>query len=197
MRFRSVLLPLAGLLLVFGALLAACGGDNKDKDNNGGNGDNATAAMTEPADGAAPTEEDTGGGGDGSATLTIGDETWEFTGYYCAFGPEETRNDRVSFSSGAFGESAEGVRLQLDVTIQDTDEQGRYEGEGTIHSVSLDDVEDFENPSVAWNAVSGIVGESAYYIQIDGKSIHAEAAFDDGTTDAIESTPGTFDGSCP
>jgi hypothetical protein len=133
--------------------------------------------------------------GGGSATLTVGDQTWTFDNYYCAFGPEQTQNDRVSFSSGAFG-THEGVRTQLDASIQDTDKQGRYEGEGTIQSVTLNDIEDFENPSVALGAESGFLGSPDFVILVDGDKVMVEASFDDNTTDEIESIPGTLEATC-
>jgi hypothetical protein len=119
-----------------------------------------------------------------------------FDGVYCFFGPQETRNDRVSFSSGAFGE-VDGKRVQLDASIQDTQQQGRYEGDGVIHSVTLNDVQDFENPSIGWEAASGFVGASQIAFTIDGKSVSVEADFDDNTTDAIEALPGTLAMTCP
>lgn len=196
MKFRFVMGAWLAVMLI-GALAVACSSDSNDDSND--NTPEATEVMddTEPTN--PPSEGGNGGGGigaGGSATLTIGDETWEFDNYYCAFTPEESRNARVSFSSGAFGESATGARTQLDASIQDTNEQGRYEGEGTIHSLSLDDIDDFESPSVSWSAVSGLVGESTAFIQVEGNNVHAETFFDDGTTDALEEIPGTLDAIC-
>jgi len=194
MNHRFVMGALLAVLLM-SALAVAC-----SDDDNGDNGDvpEATEVMddTEPTEPAGDEPSGDAPSGAGSATLTIGDETWEFDNYYCAFTPEQSQNDRVSFSSGATGESAEGSRIQLDASIQDTEEQGRYEGEGTIQSLTLDDIDDFENPSVSWSAVTGIAGGAAFTIQVDGNNVHAETVFDDGTTDAIEEIAGTFDGVC-
>jgi hypothetical protein len=178
MRLRSTALVLALLALALTAF--ACTSDDGDGEGNGDEPD-ATEAMENdtPVDGEPDTGDVPSGGG--TATLTVGDETYNFDGYLCAFGPEETRNPNVEFSSTAFGESATGARTQLSVDIT-----------LGIHAVTLDDVDDFENPSVS---LSGVVdGE----IQIDGKNISAEATFDDGTTpDVFEETPGTFSGTCP
>ena len=98
----------------------------------------------------------------GSAILIIGDETWMFNDIFCGFTPDETRNSRVSFTLVGFGESTEGRRTQLDATIQGTDNQGRYSGFGVIHSVSLNDIENFENPSVAWEAIFGLLKKTSW-----------------------------------
>jgi hypothetical protein len=195
------------LVSLAGAALSACGGD--DSGSNGSqpaqavptvNIDGGAPASSSPqSTGAAPSTGQTGGGvpaGGGQATLTVGDQSWTFEGVYCAFGPEQTRNDRVSFSSGAFGE-VEGTRVQLDASIQDPQQQGRYEGGGVIHSVTLNDIQDFQNPSIGWEAVSGFGGASEFVFTIDGKSIRVEATFDDSTSDELENLPGTLEMTCP
>lgn len=131
----------------------------------------------------------------GSATLVVGDRTFEFDNYYCAQGSSNTGNAAVSFSSGAFGDY-EGTRIQLDVSILDFDEQNRMEGDGTTQSVTLDDVEDFENPSVGLRAISGVLSTVSFLIQYDGTTVTAEALFDDSTTDEIEEIPGTLTATC-
>lgn len=194
------LAPIVVLMLVVGACSS---GEATPSD-----GDDTTTSTTAASSGDTVASEDTtttteAGGSEpaatppdaGSATLIIGDQTWTFDNYYCAFGPEQTKNERVSFSSGSIG-SPDGVRLQLDASIQDPDKQGRYEGEGTIQSVTLNDIEDFENPSVDFGAVGGIVGASGFVIQIDGNTVTVEASFDDGTTDERESIPGTLEATC-
>jgi len=120
--------------------------------------------------------------------------TFTFDNYYCRTG-EGTGNARVSFSSGAFGET-DGHRTQLDASIQDKNETGAMEGEGTIQSVTLNDVEDFENPVVAYEAVSGFIGAPDFTIMVDGNHVTAEAMFDDSTTDEIETIAGTLDATC-
>ena len=197
MSLRLTILPVLAMLLLIGALAAAC-----SSDDDGDTGDtDPTATATESADdgdGDGGDGGSGGGGGSGSATLTVDEESWSFEGIFCAFSPEEAGNDRVSFTMSATGETAEGVRTQLDATIQDPDEQGRYEGEGVIHSVSLNDVEDFENPAVAWSALTGLFGEGEWTIQVDGKSVTAEATFDDERTDdQIEEVAGSLVGTCP
>lgn len=200
MNLRMAIIPVLAMLLLVGALAAAC---SSDDDADTGDSD-PTATAIEPADdgdadGDGDDDGNSGGAsGSGNATLTIGDESWSFDDIFCAFSPEESRNDRVSFTLSAFGETVEGVRMQLDATIQDPDEQGRYEGEGVIHSVSLDDVEDFENPTVSWTALTGFFSVSDSPIQVDGKNVTAEATFDDGRTDdTIEEVAGNLVATCP
>ena len=86
--------------------------------------------------------------------------------------------------------------VQLDATIQDTEEQGRYRGDGVIHIISIDDISDLENPAVGWS--SGLFGNKGDIIQVDGKSVTAETTFDNSLTDdVIEETSGTLEGTCP
>jgi hypothetical protein len=95
-------------------------------------------------------------------------------------------------------ETADGVRVQLDATIQDPEAQGRYKGDGVIHTISIDDIDDFDNPTVGWSVMTGAFGDSVAIIQVDGKSVTAEATFDNSLTDDIvEETPGTLEGTCP
>ncbi len=178
---------MAALVAVALVLSFAC----SDSDSNGSADDQPVAQTTEAPD-------DTGVSGSGGATLTIGSESWTVDNLFCAFSPEDAGNDRVSFSMSGFTETAGGVRVQLEATIQDTEEQGRYEGDGVIHIISIDDISDLENPAVGWSATRGAFGDKADIIQVDGKSVTAEATFDNSLTDdVIEETAGTLEGTCP
>lgn len=188
--------------LVIAAALAiavsACGGDSEGAtattlagsptSTPATGGQDATTTTAGSANPGAP-------GGGGSATLTIGDSTYEFDNYYCLQGSDNTGNARVSFSSGAFGE-VDGVRVQLDASIQDRNEGNAMDGEGTIQSVTLNDIEDFQNPSVAWEATAGFIGVPEWVVEYDGSKVHAEAVFDDTSTDQFEQIPGTLDATC-
>ncbi|MCE0487144.1 hypothetical protein [Ornithinimicrobium sediminis] len=213
MRYHhTVIVPALALALA----LAACGGDDAPEET----ADETTTSeeATDTAEDAATTEDETttgdvpggedadeesaeegaaagGIGAGGSATLTVGGETYEFDNYYCATGPEETGNDDVSFSSGAFGE-VDGVRVQLDASILDFSGESAMEGEGTIQSVSLNDIEDFEDPSVSWSAEAGFMGEPEWTIETDGSTVSAEATFDDGRTEEIEEVEGSLEATC-
>lgn len=125
----------------------------------------------------------------GSATLTIGDQTWEFDSFVCAFGHEATSSDVYSFSSDSRGEH-EGAAVQMQANIRDDSGEGRYEGDGLTHDVFITDISDFENPSIdlQFFGPSGIV--------IDGNTVTAEGLFDDELTDEIEEIPGTLEATC-
>lgn len=122
--------------------------------------------------------------GGGSATLTVGGETWEFDSVLCAFGPDEIGQEGAEFVLSALQDG-----LQLYVSI---DSFG--------HSVTLDDIQDFENPSVGLSAdpfTAQFLGNPEEFIEVDGRDVSAEVAFDDTTTDDIEGTEGTLTATCP
>jgi len=182
-------LLMGGLLAVGLVVSFAC----SNSDSSATTAEPLVSETSDPPTGA-------GDSGSGSATLTIGSESWTVSGVFlsCAFSPEEAGNAGVSFSMSGVTETEEGARLQLDATIQDPEEQGRYQGQGVIHSISIDDVGNFENPAVGWSVLTGAFGPSVDLIQVDGKSVTAEAMFDNQLTDAVvEKTPGTLKGTCP
>ena len=113
--------------------------------------------------------------GGGSATLTVGDRTWTFDRVLCAIGEEETGQEGAEFVLSSIQDG-----LQFYVSI---DSFG--------HSVSLNDIEDFENPSIALTSEFG--GEE--FIQLDGKNVSGEMRMvqDDGTG----GEPASFEGTCP
>jgi len=183
--------PYAFLVLAF--VMAACNGDNNgDSPGTGGN----------PGSGGAPGSGGSGGAppaGMGSSTLTIGEETWEFDSFGCAFGHDATQSDIFSFSSNSFGEHSNGARVQMQAEIEDDTGQGRYEGDGVIYTIYINDIEDFANPSVDWESTSRSLpgmpsGETV--VNIDGDHITGEGLFDDLLTVEVEQVPGTLDGTC-
>jgi len=126
----------------------------------------------------------------GRATLTIGDEVFEFDGFVCAFGHENTQSSTYSFTTDSRGEF-DGVRVQMQATIADSDGQGRFEGAGTTHRINMDDISDFENPSIGWS-----MGDPGT-IRIDGNDVTAEGPFDNELTELErEAIPGTLDARC-
>jgi len=126
----------------------------------------------------------------GRATLTIGDEVWEFDGFVCAFGHENTQSSTYSFTTDSRGEF-DGVRVQMQATIADDTSQGRFEGSGTTHRINMDDISDFENPSIGW-----AMGDPGT-IRIDGNDVTAEGPFDDQLTELErEAIPGSLDARC-
>lgn len=126
----------------------------------------------------------------GNATLTIGDSTWEFDSFGCAFGHEATQSDVYSFSSNSFGEH-EGARVQMQANIRDTTGQGRFEGDDLDFEVFINDIDDFENPSIDWDL------ESADSFTIDGDTVTVQGTFDDGLTETEqEAAPGSLEATC-
>lgn len=166
--------------------VAACG----DDDSNGGGGAGGNGGDV-GAGGSGGNGQPTGSG---SATLTIGEQTWEFDSFGCAFGYDATQSSIFVFSSNAIGEHSNGARVQMQANIEDDSGQERYEGEGVIYSVDIDDIDDFENPSVSWQA-RGPADEIV--VEIDGDRVTAQGVFDDLLTDlVIEEVPGTLDATC-
>jgi hypothetical protein len=126
----------------------------------------------------------------GFATLTIGDQVWEFDSFVCAFGHDNTESAVYSFSSNAFGEHSDGTRVQMQANIRDESGEGRYEGDGLTHEVFIDDIEDFDNPVVGWdlNAPSGIT--------LDWPALSAEGTFTDTTSNGGGELEGTLEAEC-
>jgi hypothetical protein len=120
-------------------------------------------------------EEQQSSQGGGSATLVVGDQTWTFGPVLCAFGPEEIGQEGAVFVLSAIQDG-----LQMYVSIDDFGE-----------FITLDDIEDFENPAVSIGSSGGAS------IEIDGKSVRADAEFIDSVDDAFATIPGTFEATCP
>ena len=188
----------ASVLIVLALALTACGGDSAGSDDTVVGTDGASAETTvaqpeseseETSDGAA----ESGPPGSGSATLTIGDQVYTFDNYYCAEGSENTRNDSVPFSSGAFGE-VEGSRAQLDASMYDPDQQDSMDAEGVSFSVTLNDIDDFENPVVSW--ADSFFAEEPPVFEYDGATLRVEAQFDDELTEEMEQIPGVLEAIC-
>jgi hypothetical protein len=126
----------------------------------------------------------------GSATLVIGDQTWEFDSFLCAFGHDATQSDVYSFSSDTRGDH-EGARVQVQANIRDESGQGRFEGADLTHEVYIEDIDNFSNPSIHFE-FSGPDG-----VTIEGNTLIAEVLFDDQlTTDTIEEIPGNLEATC-
>ena len=181
-------------LLVLAFAMAACnGGDDEGSSGTGGGAGGGGGEGGASGSGGTPS------GGMGSATLTIGDETWEFDSFGCAFGHDATQSDIFSFSSNSFGEHSNGARVQMQADIEDATGQGRYEGEGVVYTIYIADIEDFQNPSVDWESTSRSLPSMASgetVVTIDGDHITGEGLFDDLLTGEFEQVPGTLDGAC-
>lgn len=113
----------------------------------------------------------------GSASLTVGDETWDFDGVLCAFGPDEIGQEGAEFVLSAVADS---VQFYLSI-----DEFG--------HSASIHDVENFEDPTVSWDSDMNADG----FITVSGKEASGEVGFVDYESELMESVPGSFQATCP
>ena len=126
----------------------------------------------------------------GRATLTIGDEVFEFDRFDCASGHENTESETFSFTTNSFGEF-DGVRTQMQFTVSDASSTGQTEGEGVRHRISFDDISDFENPSISWSM------REPDSVSIDGYELSMSGVFDDGLTEGTsEDIPGTLEAEC-
>ncbi|QGG94697.1 hypothetical protein [Actinomarinicola tropica] len=188
---RRSLIALIALSLLT-SVAAACGDDDGDADapvsEEGGGASSDVDELAEDlgvddmVESQEAAQEAQGGG---HATITIGDQTWEFDSVLCNVGPSETGRDDTEFVLSSIQDG-----LQLDATINT--EFG--------HSISLNDIEDLANPSVSYGftdigAVTG--GEITEVIQVDGKDVYAEAAFYDDTSESFEEIPGELTATCP
>ncbi|MGD8825658.1 MAG: hypothetical protein PVI24_11800 [Myxococcales bacterium] len=170
-------------LLSLGIMAAGCGDDGGTTGGTGGMGGTGGTGGT----GGVPA-------GSGSATLTIGEDTWDFDSFACAFGYDGTQSQVFSFSGSVIQDDSNGVRVQLSVDIMDDSGKERFEGEGVVYDVNLDDIENFENPSVSWSA-RGPADEIV--VMINGDQVTANGVFDDGLTDlVVEQVPGTLTATC-
>lgn len=134
----------------------------------------AMAACGGDDDGGVGIDRQTAGGG-GSATLTVGDQTWTFTSVLCAFGEEEIGQPGAEFVLSSIQDG-----MQMHASI-----------DGSGHLVSLNDIDDFENPKVSLEALG------AGFIELDGKHVRADAEFDDDTSDGLTTVDGVLEATCP
>lgn len=141
---------------------------------NGGGGETGEDGNSPPS---------TGNGAAAAAALAVDGETYEFDRVLCAVGAEETGEENTEFVLSAMQDG-----LQLEATIST-----RFG-----HTVSLHDIRDHENPSVAWSVGEMGLGEASSdeFIRVDGKRVSVDdVTFTDETTG--NTAPGTLDATCP
>jgi len=182
------------LILTLALVPAACGDDDASSDTDGdattttaapsGGEASETTEAPETTEASEPAEAPAPSGGAGSATLTVGDQTWEFDSVLCAFGEEEIGQEGAEFVLSALQDG-----LQLYVSI---DSFG--------HSVSIADIEDFENPSVGFTAggfTAQVVGGEADIVELSGNQVSADALFLNELTEDFTGIPGSLNATCP
>lgn len=197
MRHRALVL----LVVVLG-LVAACSGDDPDPAADAGEdvadgaadpaedvsdeGQDASDAAEDAADAAQSMaddlaedlEERQAAEGGGGATVTIDDETWEFDAVLCAMGPDEIGQEGAELVVSA---TADGLQFYVSI-----DSFG--------NSISLNDIEDFQNPSVAWSTLGTSAEEVV--IDVDGNEVSGSSdTFVSEITGAEAS--GSFEATCP
>ncbi len=182
------LLSLAAATLL---VAAGCGGSD---DADGVAGATPTTTVDAPAESESPEEFAEGlveslegiqeSEGGGSATLDVGDDTWTFDAVLCAFGPDQIGDPDAEFVLSSIQDG-----LQLYVSV-----------DGFGHSISLNDIEDFENPSIdlfAGGVAAQMSGGSEEFVIVNGKDISATAGFMDGLSDTFDTVEGTLVATCP
>ncbi len=145
--------------------------------------ENAEEFASDIADDLEERQESEGGG---SATLTVAGETWEFPSVLCAFGEDE-----IGQTGGVFNLSAIADGVQLYVSIDDS---------GDSHNLSLNDIEDFANPSVSLSInkfTAPAVGAEPDFLTLDGKTVTADVGMFDDTTGAPVDGSAQLSASCP
>ncbi|MDO5735515.1 MAG: hypothetical protein Q4P15_03475 [Propionibacteriaceae bacterium] len=115
--------------------------------------------------------------GGGRATFTAGDTTWEFDSVLCAFGEEAIGQEGAEF---VLSSVKDGVQLYLSI-----DSYG--------HSMSLEDVKDFDNPSVSLSQADSSVD----FFNLTGNSVSGEAILLDFTVEPPSEIPATVEATCP
>lgn len=188
-RIRSVrsISSLAVAIIVF----AGCGDDGNSSPEAG------DQVVTLPTDAAGAEEvaeemademvtqleEQQATSGGGSATLVVGDQTWSFGSVLCGFGPEQIGDPEAEFVLSAIQDG-----LQLYVSI-----------DGYGHSITLDDVQNFSDPSVSLANASDLgAAPPEEFIIVDGKSVRATTGFMDMSDESnLETIEGTLTATCP
>lgn len=122
-------------------------------------------------------EEQQASAGGGNATFTTGNQTWEFDSVLCAFGEEEIGQEGAEFVLSSI---QDGLQLYLSIDVQG-------------HSMSLDDVEDFENPSTSLSQADASVD----FLVLDGKNVSGEAPVLDWTDDPPTTIQAQVVATCP
>jgi hypothetical protein len=141
--------------------------------------DNPTTADLSEADLAIIQERMAARFGSGAATLTVGDRTFDFEGFQCAFESSGVLNDGTTLGTNLFGE-VDGAQIQMQIDVYD---------DGTAQ-FTMDDIDDFENPSVSFIETTDIA------VTVDGDTVRAEGDVTDQASDTFDVVPMTFEGEC-
>jgi hypothetical protein len=181
------------LVLCIAAGLVTLPGCGSDGGSDAGSSGTAADAQ-EPSDSSQENPQTTQAKqGGGVAVLKVGEDEYKFDTVRCAFGTDQTRNEDWDFSLSA-------IQDGLQLSVSRGAEGGKY-GD----SVDLDDIQNFENPSVKWGSSLRITPGQAPpaqldIVEIDGKEVTATGDFVDGTKETVatrEYVSGTLTATCP
>lgn len=115
--------------------------------------------------------------GGGSATLTVGDQTWEFGSVLCAFGEEQIGQEGAEFVLSSL---QDGLQLYASV-----DSFG--------HLVTLDDIENYDDPSVSLQSRA-----DGDFLEISGTQVTAQFPVAESESfDPADVQDATLEASCP
>lgn len=117
--------------------------------------------------------------GSGDVTLTVGDRTWDFDGFQCAFESSGLLNEGTTLGTNLIGE-VDGARIQMQIDVYD-DGAAQF---------TMDDIDDFENPSISYLETTDIV------VTVDGSTVRAEGDVTDEASGNFDVVPMSFEGEC-
>jgi len=169
------------VILAIAMVAAACGGgESSDTVGTDPGATTTTAADTSEASSAPTTQADSSDSppaadAPGGIVLTIGDQVWEFPGAQCAFA-----NARAGEDGSEWNVSNVQDGLQVYVYV-----------EGGVQEVTIDDITNGGNPTVAW-----VAGGDAVSLTVDGDDIVAEGTFTDKVGGSAP-TAGKLEATCP
>lgn len=175
----------AGLLLIVAT--AGCGG-NGDASAERRKADSDAAAKQVRSEASTPT---------GSGTMTVGDRTWEFDVFHCAFGPEEAGNPAILFSLSGKGE--DGLRVnasrQMGMGAAAEGPPGRDPDAEPIDHADVR-VGEVQDPKVHWVATSA--GLQPPFLELEGKEVRGTAEFGNALSGGEPArAEGTLEATCP
>ena len=168
------------LILAIAMVAAACGGgESSDSGGTDPVATSTTTADTPQATSAPTTQADNSDNppaadAPGGIVLTIGDEVWEFPGAQCAF-----YNAKAGEDGSEWNVSNVQDGLQVYVYV-----------DGPFEEVTIDDITNGGNPTVAWVAAG-----DALTLTVNGDDIVAEGTFTDKVGGSAP-TAGKLEASC-
>jgi hypothetical protein len=139
-------------------------------------GEPVAGDLDEPPD--EPPPEPIGGG---RARLVVGDTVWDFDEALCVFGDDPADEETAEFVLSSIQDG-----LQLTATI-----------DAFGHSISLEDIDDFDGSRVSWHARQdhGAPGDDGF-IRLDGDRVVAAAVFENPLLPKPDRVPGTLTARC-